>query len=185
MKKNPFDRGMFESQATGSKDTTFVMILIGAFVLVGLIYIIRSTIRKRTGGLDLDAAPDTDLTVGKRGFFGSMVTMVAKKKSARDMALSRLVEFDPPSINCTILKRADGTDANEDVGRALLFHHNGEMFIQDKAFYISMPDGVKAEDRALFTGQGEVINIWFLHDRIPYTVNCDVADRMVIIYLTK
>ena len=178
MKRNPFDRGMFESQATGSKDTTFVMILIGAFVLVGLIYIIRSTIRKRTGSLDLDAAPDTDLTAGKRGFFGSMVTMVAKKKSARDMALSRLVEFDPPSINCTILKRADGTDANEDVGRALLFHHNGEMFIQDKAFYISMPDGVKAEDRALFTGQGEVINIWFLHDRIPYTVNCDVADRI-------
>ncbi len=177
MKKNPFDRSMFESQA-GNKDTTFMLVLAGAFLLICILYLIRSYLRSRRGGLDPDDVGDQDLAVGHRGILSDVVTLVAGKRPAREMALSRLVEFDPPSVNCTIIRAGDGREVNEDAGRAVLFHLDGEMFVQDRSFFITTPDGIKAEDRALFTGEGEVINLWFLHDRLPYTVNCEVVERV-------
>ncbi|MSS73212.1 MAG: hypothetical protein EXS64_17245 [Candidatus Latescibacteria bacterium] len=175
--KNPFERSMFESQSA-RKDTTFLLVLGGAFLLLILLYSIKSFLRNRSASLDLDDMADQDLTTVKKGFFGNVVGMVSGKRSVRESALSRLVELDPPSINCSISRTADGREVDEDAGRAVLFHVNGEMFIQDKSFFITTPDGLKAEDRSLFNGQGEIMNLWFLHDRIPYTINCQVAERM-------
>ncbi|OGG56866.1 MAG: hypothetical protein A3F84_10770 [Candidatus Handelsmanbacteria bacterium RIFCSPLOWO2_12_FULL_64_10] len=176
--KNPFERSMFQSQASKGKETTFLLMIGGAFLLVGVLYIVRSYLRSRSASISLDDMADQDLTTVKRGFFGSFATMVSGKRSVRELALNRLVELDPPSLNCSIVRTADGREANEDAGRAVLFHMNGEMFLQDRAFFITTPDGIKAEDRALFSGEGEVMNLWFLHDRIPYTVNCEVRERM-------
>lgn len=177
MKKSPFDHSMFESQG-GSRDATFTLVLVGAFLLVGILYLFRSYLRRRRGGLDLDDVGDQDLAVGHRGIFSDVATLVSGKRPVREMALSRLVEFDPPSVNCTILRTGDGREVNEDAGRSALFHLDEEMFIQGRSFFITTPDGIKAEDRALFTGEGEVINLWFLHERLPYTVNCEVAERV-------
>jgi hypothetical protein len=174
--KNPFEKGMFESQSR--KDTPFLMMIGGAFLLLIILYAVRTYFRNRSVGLDLDEMADQDLASSKRGFFGNMVTMVSGRRSVREMALNRLVEIDPPSLNCSIIRTGDGRDVNEDAGRAVLFHLNGEMFLQDKSFYITTPDGIKAEDRALFTGGGEVMNLWFLHDRVPHSVNCQVAERV-------
>jgi hypothetical protein len=176
--KNPFERSMFESQASKGKEKNFLLVMGGTFLLVGVLYIVRSYLRRRSASISLDDMADQDLTTVKRGFFGSFATMVSGKRSVRELALNRLVEMDPPSLNCSIVRTADGRDANEDAGRAVLFHVNGEMFLQDKSFFITTPDGIKAEDRALFSGEGEVMNLWFLHDRIPYTVNCEVRERI-------
>jgi len=176
--KNPFERSMFQSQASKGKETTFLLMIGGAFLLVGVLYFVRSYLRSRSASISLDDMADQDLTTVKRGFFGSFATMVSGKRSVRELALNRLVEMRPPSLNCSIVRTADGREANEDAGRAVLFHMNGEMFLQDRAFFITTPDGIKAEDRALFSGEGEVMNLWFLHDRIPYTVNCEVKERI-------
>lgn len=174
--KNPFERKMFES--TSRKDTSFLLWMGGFFLLLIVFYSIRSFLRSRNAGLDLDDIGDQDLTAARKGFFGSMAKIVGGKRSIRDVALSRLVEMDPPSLNCSIIRAGDGRDVDEDAGRAVLFHLNGEMFMQDKAFFITTPDGIKAEDRSLFVGQGEILNLWFLHDRIPHSVNCEVKERV-------
>ena len=178
MQKNPFGRSMFDSQAREGTSDTLLLALFAGFLLVGLLYIIRSYLRGSKGSIDIDDVGDQDLTAPRRSYFGSVVTLVSKKRSARERALSRLVEFDPPSINCTIIRTQDGREVDEDAGRATIFHANGETFIQNKSFFITTPDGIKAEDRALFTGEGEIMNLWFLHDRIPHTVNCEVVERV-------
>lgn len=174
--KNPFERSMFQSQSR--KDTSFLLLLGGGFALLIVLYAVRSFLRRRSGGLDLDDIGDQDLSGMKRGFFGNMAKMVSGKRSVQELALSRLVEMDPPSLNCSIMRAGDGREIDEDAGRAVLIHLNGEMFIQDKAFFITTPDGIKAEDRSLFVGQGEILNLWFLHDRIPHSVNCEVKERV-------
>ena len=178
MQKNPFSRSMFDSQAREGTSDTLLLALVAGFLLVGLLYIIRSYLRGSKGSIDIDDIGDQDLTAPRRSYFGNVVTLVTKKRSARERALSRIVEFDPPSINCTIIRTQDGREVDEDAGRATIFHANGETFIQNKSFFITTPDGIKAEDRALFTGEGEIMNLWFLHDRIPHTVNCEVVERV-------
>ena len=178
MQRSPFDRSMFESQAHGSTDTVFTAVVIGAFLLVAILYFVRAYLRSRSPSLADEDMGDRDLAVARRSYFGSVVSLVARRRSPSEMALSRLTEFDPPSVNCTIIQDREGEEKNEDVGRAILFHLDGELFLDKKSFFVTTPDGVKAQDRSIFTGEGEIMNLWFLHDRIPYTVNCDVVERV-------
>ncbi|MBI4660289.1 MAG: hypothetical protein HY735_15750, partial [Verrucomicrobia bacterium] len=117
MKENPFDRSMFDSQAYGSTVTTFMLVLVGALLLLIILYAVKSFLRRRNAGLDLDDVADRNHASVRRGFFGNVVTIVSGKRPVHEMALSHLVEFDPPSVNCSIVQTEDGRDANEDAGR--------------------------------------------------------------------
>ncbi|MBI2950814.1 hypothetical protein HYY27_01900 [bacterium] len=176
MKENPFDRSMFDSYASGGEAVALVCALVGVFLLLALLYTLRSRLRGR--GPDSGDVEDQDLSEGRRGLLGRLIRMVFGRRAARQTALSHLVKFDPPSVNCTIRRTADGQEVNRDAGRAVLLHLNGEIFLREKAFFIAAPDGIKAGDQGLFTGQGEVVNLWFLHERIPYTFDCEVAERV-------
>jgi hypothetical protein len=176
MKENPFDRSMFESYASGAEAVALVCALVGVFLLLWLLYSLRSRLRNRR--LDSDDGEDQDLSERGVGLWGRLVARVFGRRDARQMALRHLVAFDPSSVNCTVCRTADGEEVNRDAGRAFLLHLNGELFLREKSFFIAAPDGIKAGDQGLFTGQGEVVNLWFLHDRIPYTFDCEVAERV-------
>jgi len=101
-----------------------------------------------------------------------------KKKSSLERILDRLVDMDPNSANCTLIKTPDGLELDEDLERAAIFKYEDRVLIQNKAFYISTPDGIKAEDKSLFTGKGEILNLWFLYNQIPHSVDCRVMGRI-------
>ena len=172
---HPFDRSMFESYAREGMDTLFIMVIAGGFLLVGILYFIRAYLRNRKGGLDLDDVPAKDLSAIHQSLFDKVKAWVAKKRSARWMALSRLAEFDPPTVNCTLIRTKEGQDEN--IGRATIFHLDGGIFLEEQGFFITTPDGIKAEERSSFSEGGAIMNLWFLHDRIPYTVNCEIVER--------
>ncbi|MBI2950758.1 hypothetical protein HYY27_01620, partial [bacterium] len=102
MKENPFDRSMFESYTSGGEAVALVCALVGVFLLLALLYTLRSRLRGRRAGSGSDDVEDQDLSEGRRGLFGRLIRMVFGRRAARQTALSHLVKFDPPSVNCTI-----------------------------------------------------------------------------------
>ena len=101
-----------------------------------------------------------------------------KKKSSLERILDRLVDMDPNSANCTLIKTPDGLELDEDLERAVIFKYEDRVLTQNKAFYIVTPDGTKAEDKSLFTGKGEILNLWFLYNQVPHSVDCRVMGRI-------
>jgi hypothetical protein len=99
------------------------------------------------------------------------------RQSPLARALTRLAEFNQSSVRCTLLETAEGETADEDIGRAFLVKRDGQLLILNRAIYISVPDGIKAEDQDSFRGNGEVLQLWFLQDRVPRVVDCRVEER--------
>ena len=101
-----------------------------------------------------------------------------QQKNALEKILTDFVQMGPNSVNCSLLKLANGEETDEDMDRAFVFKHGEDVLIQNKAFYISTPDGLKAEDESKFTGKGEIVHLWFLYRSIPHTVDCKVMGRV-------
>ena len=101
-----------------------------------------------------------------------------KKKTSLETVLADLVLKGPNSANCSLIKTPDGADANEDLGRSSIFKYQEKILVQNKAFYLSTPDGIKAEEKSLLSGKNEVLHLWFLHNRIPHTLDCRVMGRI-------
>ena len=53
--------------------------------------------------------------------------------------LTDFAQMGPNSVNCSLLKLANGEEADEDLDRAFVFKYNDDVLIQNKAFYISTP----------------------------------------------
>ena len=102
----------------------------------------------------------------------------ARRQNALEKILQTFQEMGPNSVNCSLLKTSDGEEADEDLDRAFVFKHGDDLLVQKKAFYITTPDGLKAEDESKFTGKGEILHLWFLHQRVPHTVDCKVMGRI-------
>ena len=102
----------------------------------------------------------------------------ARRQNELEKILHTLQEMGPSSVNCSLLKTSDGEDIDENLDRAFVFKHGEDLLIQNKAFYITTPDGLKAEDESKFTGKGEILHLWFLHQRVPHTVDCKVMGRI-------
>ena len=90
----------------------------------------------------------------------------ARRQNELEKILHTLQEMGPSSVNCSLLKTSDGEDIDENLDRAFVFKHGEDLLIQNKAFYITTPDGLKAEDESKFTGKGEILHLWFLHQRV-------------------
>ncbi len=102
-----------------------------------------------------------------------------RKKPSVDSILEKLVDMEPSSANCSLLKTPEGEESTEDLGRAFIFKHGEKPLVQNKAFYISTPDAIKAEDnQSFFKGKDEIVHLWFLHNRIPHTLDCRVMGRI-------
>jgi len=101
-----------------------------------------------------------------------------RSQNALEKILADFSQMGPNSVNCSLLKLASGEEADENLDRAFVFKHSEEVLIQNKAFYISTPDGLKAEDESKFTGKGEIVHLWFLQKGIPHTVDCKVMGRV-------
>lgn len=102
----------------------------------------------------------------------------SKKKASLERILDRLIDMGPNSANCSLIKTRDGNEVDEDLGRTFIFKTEQEVLVQNKAFYISTPDGMKAEDKSLLTGKDEILHLWFLHNRIPHTLDCRLMGRI-------
>ncbi len=100
----------------------------------------------------------------------------SSKRPTVDRVLTDFSDKNPSSVNCTLLNGQNGEGEPEDLDRAFIFHHGETVLIQDKAFYITTPDGVKAEESML--GKNEILHLWFLFNRIPHTIDCRVLGRI-------
>ena len=107
---------------------------------------------------------------------------VKKKNGPRLSPLARtllkLADINMSSANCTLMPEDGTTQEPEDLGRAIFFKKDGKLLIHDRAIYITTPDGIKAENREHFRGEGDIINLWFLHEHVPRTIECKVEQRV-------
>lgn len=114
----------------------------------------------------------------------AMLTNLFRKKGAGKRwspergALDRLLEFNVSSANATLIADQTGTPVDVDLGRVLFYKAAGEFLIEDRSFYVSTPDGIHAEDKTLFSGNGETIRLWFLFERIPRVIDCEIIERI-------
>ena len=97
----------------------------------------------------------------------------SKNGNTLERILNRFAAMEPSSVNCSLIK---GEDHHEDLERAFLFKYTDKLLVQNKAIYITTPDGMKAQENAL--GKGEILHLWFLFNRVPHTVDCRVLGRI-------
>ena len=90
-----------------------------------------------------------------------------------DTILNRFAEMAPNSVNCSLVKSEDN---HEDLEQAFIFKYEGNVLTQSKAIYITTPDGMRAEENHL--EKGDVIQLWFLYNRVPWTLNCRLMGRI-------
>jgi hypothetical protein len=100
------------------------------------------------------------------------------RPNPQNRALLKMAELNVSSANITLLRTAGGEDAEEDLGQSLLYKSNGRLMIQDKGIFITMPDGIKAENQDHFQGHGETLRLWFLYERVPRVLECKVEERV-------
>jgi hypothetical protein len=62
-----------------------------------------------------------------------------RQQNALEKILSDFTQMGSNSVNCSLLKLANGEEADEDLDRAFVFKYNDDVLIQNKAFYISTP----------------------------------------------
>ena len=101
-----------------------------------------------------------------------------KRESPERRALERLQEFNVGSANATLIEDHLGRQVDVDLGRILFYKAADQFLIEDRSFFISKPDGTKAEDKDQFKGKGETVRLWFLFERIPRVVDCEVINRV-------
>ncbi len=94
-------------------------------------------------------------------------------RNTLERILDRLAEMSPNSVNCSLVRSETN---QEDLERAFIFKHESKVLIQNKAIYISTPDGVRAEENHM--GKGDVLQLWFLYNRVPHTLDCKVMGRI-------
>ncbi len=92
--------------------------------------------------------------------------------------LLKLADMNMSSANCTLTQTAQGEIDPEDLGRVLFFKSDGRLLIQDRAIYVTIPDGIKADKTTHFNGNGDIVSLWFLYDHVPRILECHVDERI-------
>ena len=127
--------------------------------------------------------PQLPASFSNRERTGMLSRLFAKRStrsrlSPQGRALLRLAEFEVTSASCFLLRTSSGVETDEDLGLVHFFKQDGRLMIKDRAVYVTMPDGVKAENQDQFTGGGEVVSLWFLHEHVPRVIECLVEERV-------
>lgn len=94
--------------------------------------------------------------------------------SPHTQALLKIADINISSANCTLIQTTNGETKLEDLGRALFLKTNGQLMIQGQALFISIPEEINVENRNRIQNKKDILSLWFLHDRIPRTLECRV-----------
>jgi len=92
-------------------------------------------------------------------------------------ALDKLRQLGPQKAECTIVRTADGLDIDDEIGPVDFFHKDDRIFTRDSTFYLAPPNG-KPVGKSSFSGRGAVLDLRFYARHIPYTLQCQVVQRI-------
>jgi hypothetical protein len=81
--------------------------------------------------------------------------------------------MSPNTVNCSLVISEDN---QEDLERAFIFKHENDVLVQNKAIYISTPDGFRAE--ANHMGKGDILHLWYMFRSVPHSLDCRVMGRI-------
>lgn len=99
---------------------------------------------------------------------------VQKKDSP---VVRRLNEFGIRSAVCTIVANPAGEEVEEEIGLVSFYARPNELYARDDTFYLAPPAGYKLSS-GILRGKGEIVNLRFHHNRTPYSVQCQVVQRV-------
>lgn len=105
-----------------------------------------------------------------------MLAKLFKKTNSREAhpALKRLSQMGARSADCTMVRTADGREARAEVGPVSFYRRDNRLFIRDQALFLVPPPVSKVP----FSGRGEVLNLQFQHNHTPYSMSCEVVQRV-------
>ncbi len=96
---------------------------------------------------------------------------------SEDLAIKRLNAFGTRSAICTIISNPMGEKVQEEVGLATFYARPSELYSREGHFYLAPPAGYKLSS-GLLRGKGEIVSLSFHFDRTPYTLKCEVIQRV-------
>ncbi len=106
-----------------------------------------------------------------------LAKLFKKTQSTREAAhpaLRRLTQMGAHSAVCTMVRTADGQKARDKVGPVSFYRRDNRLFIRDQALFLVPPSMAKLP----FSGRGEVLDLQFQHNRMPYHMQCEVVQRV-------
>ena len=112
-----------------------------------------------------------------------MLTNIFKKAPTQKQSISghsaidRLNEFGTRSAVCTIVSSAAGEDVQEEIGLANFYARPNELYAREGSFYLAPPAGYSLSD-GILRGKGEIVSLSFHHNRTPYSLKCEVVQRV-------
>jgi len=92
-------------------------------------------------------------------------------------ALNRLSKLGLRSALCTRIRSADGRAISDEVGPVSFYRRGNQLFTRGDALFLAPPDGLP-EEGIPFSAKGEVLNFRFYHERTPYSLDCEVVQRV-------
>jgi hypothetical protein len=94
-----------------------------------------------------------------------------------DPAVGKLDRLGLHSAVGTLVKRADGSPAQEDLGAVTFCRRRDRLFAKGKSLFLAPPDPSNLKGRPL-SSRGDVLNVRFYHRRVPYSLDCEVVQRV-------
>lgn len=91
-------------------------------------------------------------------------------------ALTRLNQMGAHSAVCTMVRTADGRETHAEVGPVSFYRRDNQLYIRDRAMFLVPPS--ISPDQLPFSGRGEILNLRFQYGRTPYSLNCEVVQRV-------
>ena len=104
-------------------------------------------------------------------------TPTTKQPESGNPAIKRLNAFGTRSALCTIVANPAGEEVQEEVGLSNFYARPKELYSRDGFFYLAPPAGYKLSS-GILRGKGELVNLTFHHNRTPYSLTCEVVQRV-------
>ena len=102
---------------------------------------------------------------------------LADRQDGAHPALTRLSKLGARSALCTMIRTADGREISDELGPVSFYRRRDRLFTQDRSLYLAPPPGFRIDD-VPFSGRGEVLNLKFMAEAVPYSLDCEVVKRV-------
>jgi hypothetical protein len=104
-------------------------------------------------------------------------TPTQKQPIKDNPAIKRLNAFGTRSVICTIVANAAGENVQDEIGLATLYARTNELYSREGNLYLAPPAGYKLST-GILRGKGEIVSLSFHHNRMPYSLMCEVIQRV-------
>ena len=95
-------------------------------------------------------------------------------------AVARLAELNPASV-LVDLQPTPGAEAAVRLGKSFLLRQSKQLYRDGYSFYLTTPDGLKADQQPLLQGGKATVLLQFLHRQTPVKVECAVLGRFQLL----